>query len=148
MLAVLLSLPGRVKTILDRLTSTRAANLDKLDVNISTRAAASSALSNAVWTDAKAVLLDNLSNIAAPPDRLKSRAHYEVVVSGTGAVSSFQTIPSVFTTKTRLIFLGCWSPSGGTCSGGIKLAGATSVACFGNTSSSGMTWSFTVEEYY
>jgi len=58
MFAILASVPGKLKTLLDRLTSTRAANLDKLDANITTRAAASTALSNAVWTDARAGKLD------------------------------------------------------------------------------------------
>lgn len=58
MWTMLAGVPGKLKTMLDRLTATRAANLDKLDANVSTRAAASTALSNAVWTDARAGKLD------------------------------------------------------------------------------------------
>lgn len=55
---MLAGVPGKLKTLLDRLTATRAANLDKLDADISTRAAASTALSNAVWTNTRAGRLD------------------------------------------------------------------------------------------
>ena len=58
MWTMLAGVPGKLKTMLDRLTATRAANLDKLDANITTRAAASTALSNAVWSDARAAKLD------------------------------------------------------------------------------------------
>lgn len=55
---MLAGVPGKLKTLLDRLTAARAANLDKLDANVSTRAPAATALSNAVWTDARAAKLD------------------------------------------------------------------------------------------
>ena len=58
MWTMLAGVPGKLKVLADRLTSTRAANLDRLDANVSTRAAASTALSNAVWTDARAGKLD------------------------------------------------------------------------------------------
>jgi len=60
---MLAGVPGKLKTMLDRLTATRAANLDKLDANITTRAAASTALSKAVWTDARAGKLDKIDGI-------------------------------------------------------------------------------------
>jgi len=41
-------------------TDARASKLDNLDATISSRAPASTALSNAVWTDARAAKLDNL----------------------------------------------------------------------------------------
>ena len=58
MWTMLAGVPGKLKVLADRLTSTRAANLDRLDANVSTRAAAATALSNAVWTDARAGKLD------------------------------------------------------------------------------------------
>ncbi len=58
MSGALKSIPGLVQTVLDRLTSTRAANIDKLDDTITSRAAAATALSNAVWTSARADQLD------------------------------------------------------------------------------------------
>lgn len=57
MLGFLAGLPGKLKTLTDRLTSGRAANLDNLDATMTSRAAASTALSNATWTDALAAKL-------------------------------------------------------------------------------------------
>lgn len=58
MIELLAGVPGMLKSLRDRLTATRAANLDKVDVNTSSRAPASTALSNQVWTDARAAKLD------------------------------------------------------------------------------------------
>jgi len=62
---MLAGVPGKLKTLIDRLTATRAANLDKLDANITTRAASATALSNAVWSDARAGKLDKIDGIEA-----------------------------------------------------------------------------------
>jgi hypothetical protein len=66
MIDVLLGLPAKVKTLVDRLTSTRATNLDNLDAAVSTRSAASTALSNVVWTDVRAGKLDTAALEASP----------------------------------------------------------------------------------
>lgn len=66
MIEVLLGLPSKVKTLVDRLTSTRAAKLDYLDATISSTAPASTALSNAVWSDARAAKLDTAALEASP----------------------------------------------------------------------------------
>lgn len=58
MIDFLLGVPSAVKTLLDRLTATRAANLDNLNATISSRAAASTAVSNADYTTARAAKLD------------------------------------------------------------------------------------------
>jgi hypothetical protein len=60
-MAPLLGLPGKVKTLIDRLTSTRATNLDNLDAAITTRAAAATALSSATWTGTRAGYIDLLN---------------------------------------------------------------------------------------
>lgn len=65
MWTMLAGVPGKLKTLLDRLTVTRAANLDKLDANITTRAPASTALTNAVWSDARAGRLDKIDGLEA-----------------------------------------------------------------------------------
>lgn len=65
MWTMLAGVPGKLKTLIDRLTATRAANLDKLDANITTRAPASTALTNAVWSDARAGKLDKIDGIEA-----------------------------------------------------------------------------------
>ena len=73
---------ARAKTLIDRLTATRAANLDNLDAAITTRAASSTALSNATWTNARAVKLDNLD--AAVSTVGKSPVYYaELITSNT-----------------------------------------------------------------
>lgn len=63
MWTMLAGVPGKLKTLIDRLTATRAANLDNLNTTISSRAAASTALTNAVWTDARAGKLDKIDDI-------------------------------------------------------------------------------------
>ena len=70
MWTMLAGVPGKLKMLLDRLTATRAANLDgltsartgyldRLDATISSRAPASTALSTATWTAARAAKLDS-----------------------------------------------------------------------------------------
>lgn len=66
MSAILYGVPGKLKTLIDRLTSARAAKLDNLDAATSTRAPASTALSNAVWTDARADKIDDLVPVYDP----------------------------------------------------------------------------------
>jgi len=58
MLEPLLGLPGRIKILIDRITSTRASNLDNLNATVSSRAPASTALSSSVWTGTRAGYLD------------------------------------------------------------------------------------------
>ncbi len=147
MIESLLGLPYKIKVLLDRLTPERAAKLDNVNDTITSRAPASSAVSNAVLTDARIALLDYLANIATAPDRLKSRTHHQHSATGTGALLSFFDAPDVSPSKVRVIFLGCWAPAGGTCSGGVYYTGAN-IVCQGNTASSGMTWSFIIEEYW
>lgn len=71
MSAFLYGVPGKLKTLIERLTSTRVAKIDNLDATVSSRAAASTALSNGVWTDGRAEALDNLVHewdpILSPP---------------------------------------------------------------------------------
>lgn len=62
MMALLLGVPGKLKTLLDRISSARAAKLDNIDAAISTRAAASTAVSNADLTPARAGYLDALEH--------------------------------------------------------------------------------------
>lgn len=61
MIPALMGLPAKAKAIYDHLTtylsSTRAAKIDNLDAAVTTRAAASTALSNATWTNALATAI-------------------------------------------------------------------------------------------
>ena len=62
MIGILLGIPGKLQTLLTRITSTGGANLDsKLDATVSSRAAASTALSTVQWTNDRAVYLDVLN---------------------------------------------------------------------------------------
>lgn len=56
----LASIKAGVSTLTSRLTSDRAGYLDRLDAAITTRAAASTALSSATWTAARAGYLDKI----------------------------------------------------------------------------------------
>jgi len=71
MSAILYGVPGKLKTLIERLSSARAAKIDNLDATVSSRAAASTALSNVVWTDERAEALDDLVHewdpILSPP---------------------------------------------------------------------------------
>lgn len=65
MIDFLLGVPGKLKTISDYLTAnwtaTRATKVDNLDAAISTRAPASTALTNVMWTDVRAEKLDGIT---------------------------------------------------------------------------------------
>ena len=142
MVEFLLGVPGRLVA----LGTSLATGISDILTAIGTRAPAGTAVSNTVLTDARIGKLDNLDNIGIAPDRLKSRTHYKTTTAGTGAVIAYQGVSGT-PAKIRILYLGCWAPSGGTCSGGVWFDGAT-VICQGTTSSSGMTWSYIVEEYY
>lgn len=60
MIEFLLAVPGRTKKLVDRLTQARADKLDFLDVAVSGRAAAATAVSNADYTAARAAKLDSV----------------------------------------------------------------------------------------
>lgn len=58
MIALVLAALGQLAELLNRLTTSRAGNLDNLNATISSRAAASTAMDKNVWTDAKAGFID------------------------------------------------------------------------------------------
>lgn len=113
---LLLSIPGKLKALSDRLssvwsakldtlatdyTTARAAKLDRLDVASSTLAPAASALSTAVWTP---TLASNLALMTAAPisSIVKSVRHYSVNLAGTDQAS--ETITAV-TSLTKSIII-------------------------------------------
>jgi len=77
-MAPLLGVPGKLKTLLDRITTARAANLDNIDAAVSSRAPSATALSTATWTNARAANIDEiLTDTAALDGRLTAtRAGY------------------------------------------------------------------------
>lgn len=113
--AEFLGIPGKLKTLLvDRLTAARAAlldNLSNLDAAISTRAAASTALSNTTWTATKAGYLDQAIS-SLPASAIKSIQSdflpITVATVGTGEDLKYVdvTITSVDTAKCFVSFVG------------------------------------------
>lgn len=91
MIPALLGLPGKCKTLADRLTSGRAAALDNLDIAVSTLAPAATALSNATWTDALATSLAAVARL----DRAEILSVSGNTGAGTGAKAIDVTITSV-----------------------------------------------------
>lgn len=81
-LAPLMGIPGKLKTLLDRLTATRAGYLDNLDATVSSRAPSSTALSTSNWTAARAGYLDNL-NSYLDADTGKTKKMFQLLTSGT-----------------------------------------------------------------
>ena len=103
MIESLLGLPYKIKVLLDRLTPDRAAKLDNVNDTITSRAPASSAVSNAVLTDARVGLLDNLVNIASAPARIKSIQRGTVTVSG-GATFASVTLGTTVDPSKSIVF--------------------------------------------
>lgn len=89
MWTMLAGIPTKVKTLLDRLTSTRATKLDNIDVAISTRAPASTALSTAVWTNDHAAKIDAFPSkfiLESPP--IAAGWHVDTSNLGTGTAGA------------------------------------------------------------
>lgn len=105
MIAALMGVPGKLKTLLDRLTSTRAGNLDNLDAAVTTRAAASTALSTSQWTNTLATDLGTISSGASAFTGIINRIQYGAV-SLSAASSATATVTSVNTAKSVLVYLG------------------------------------------
>lgn len=101
---------GRLKTLLDRLTATRAALLDYLDATISSRAPASTAVSNANYTAGRAALLDALGT--GVPIKAKSiqRLASSISLDGAGTGIDYrykdQTVTEVDPAKTLVTVRG------------------------------------------
>lgn len=153
MVELLAGVPGKLKTLLGRLTATRAAALDNLDASITSRAPADTAVSNAVLTDTRVAYLDNL---AAAPLRIKSIQRGVInIFNGTGTATGSATITAVNPAKTELRLLGYHgyrTDTGGLWNepASVRLASATSVLAqrFTNSDviSTSVSWELT--EYY
>ena len=106
MILSLSGLNGKIKTLLDRLTSGRADALDYLDAPISDCAPASTAVSAADLTPTRAGKLDNLDQaISAISPLAQSVQFVSITLLGSDS-SRTATITSVTTTKTVIIPLG------------------------------------------
>lgn len=105
MIPALLGVPGKLKTLIDLWTSTKAGYVDAA---VTSRAPASTALSTAVWSSGLATELDGLApSIAAIPTTPINSIQYGEVTINTSSTSGTATITAVTTAKTVLIYLGC-----------------------------------------
>lgn len=79
MLAPFAGVPGKLKTLIDRLTAARASNLDDIDTTVSSRAPSSTALSTATWTGTKAGYIDSAISDRASQTSLDTMAGEQVL---------------------------------------------------------------------
>ncbi len=109
MLPALLSIPAKMATLLSRLTSGRASNLDNLDAAISTRSTLTSAqAASAVWGAATRTLTSvSVTSIPSIVDSIQR-------VSGSMNVPTTDiTINAVVVARTFIVFAGATGQSGG-----------------------------------
>lgn len=106
MIAALMGVPGKLKTLLDRLTATRAGNLDNLDAAVTTRAPASTALSTSTWTGTLATDLATISSGASAFTGIVNSIQYGSITISTTGISGTATITAVNVNKSVLIHLG------------------------------------------
>ena len=88
----LLGVPGKLKTLLDRLTVARTDNLDNLNASISSRAPGSTALSTAVWDSTKAGRIDQAISTRARAKVQTGWADNPTLSAGTGEDAKFVDI--------------------------------------------------------
>lgn len=95
-MAIFNGLIGRIKVLLDRITPDRAEALDHLDADILSRAPASTALTNAVWSDALASLLGDTAGkpVLTKPPVASGVVNQAVLVASPGAFVDVLDIPS------------------------------------------------------
>ena len=99
MVEFLLGVPGRLVA----LGTTLATGIGDILTAIGTRAPASSAVSNAVPTDARIGLMDHLASIASAPARIKSIQRGTVTVSG-GATFAWVTLGTTVDPSKSVVF--------------------------------------------
>lgn len=91
----LLGVPGKLKTLLDRLTAARANKLDFLTKSLDELAAADTALLRTTWTDTRAGRIDtNVASRAAPADVNAARDAI-LAALGDGSVKVIKSIQQV-----------------------------------------------------
>lgn len=89
-LVPLLGVPGALQILKSRLSSARAALLDNLDASVSSRAPASTAVSNVQLTNARIANLDNLDGLVA------SRLDVPVSSVGTPALTRHAEVVATY----------------------------------------------------
>lgn len=156
MIDFLLGVPGKLKTISDHLAAylspTRCAKIDNLDTTLISRAPASTALSTATWTAARAGYLDKL-NAGGIPGTVKSiQTGYLAVtagVAGTGEDAYYRdiTISTVVVAKCVVTVGGNHPASGGTMQTG-RVIGTTTLRVSRDSAANMMYGRWYVTEYY
>lgn len=131
MIDFLLAVPGKLKSISDYLTTnwttTRAAKIDNLDAAVTTRAAASTALSTATWSGTLAAKLENtiqtsvvasiqngshtdsggtIVNTTITAVNLSKSIVINRSINSTGSTSGFVTVDLTSSTNVRTIHSG------------------------------------------
>lgn len=109
MLPAILSIPAKMATLLARITSTRATNLDNLDATVSTRSTLTSAqAATAVWGAATRTLTS--VTVTSMPSVIDSIQE----VSGNMTTLTLDvTITAVTVAKSVIVFAGASGPAGG-----------------------------------
>ena len=128
MIGFFAGVPGKLATLLARLSSARAILLDNLDAAITTRAPSSTALTSATWTNARAAKLDYLDAAISGITTMIQSVQYGTLTWGTNTAPT-ASISSVVVAKSVLINLGT-SASGSaglTDMGNITLTSSTVV---------------------
>lgn len=147
---------GRLKAIYTYLTSylsaTRCAKIDNLDTTLTSRAPASTAVSSATWTAARAGYLDKL-NAGGIPGTVKSiQTGYLAViagVAGTGEDAYYRdiTISTVVVAKCVVTVGGNHLASGSTMQTG-RVIGTTTLRVSRDSANNTMYGRWYVTEYY
>lgn len=152
MMELLAAVPGKLKALADRLTAARADNLDHLDADISSRAPANTAVSNAVLTDARVAKLDNLDNIASAPARIKSIQRGTIYIAGGSTFSTVSLPIAVNTVKAVLSHLGSESIGNNISNFNIgsrlELVGPNQIRGWAGGGTNAITIGYQVVEYY
>lgn len=149
MMELLAAVPGKLKALADRLTATRADNLDHLDADISSRAPANTAVSNAVLTDAR---IGNLDNIASAPARIKSIQRGTIYIAGGDTFYTVSLPIAVNPAKVVLSHLGSESIGNNISNFNIgsrlELVGPNQIRGWAGGGTNAITIGYQVVEYY
>lgn len=141
MIDFLAGVPGKLATLLSRVPSNNATLVANLDTTMSSRAAASTAVSNVDYTSARAGYLDKL-NAGGIAGTVKSVQTLSYILAS--EASKVFTITSVSTTKTIIIPT---SSSNSVSWTRWRLTSATQVTYDQTTNSSEPIQAFVVEFY-
>lgn len=148
MVEFLLGVPGRLVA----LGTTLVTGISDILTAIGTRAPGSTAVSNAVLTDARIGLMDNLANIASAPARIKSIQRGTVTVGGGATFASVTLGTTVDPSKSIVFNLGSASVgnniSNFNIGGRLELVDGTIVRGWSGGGTNAITIGYQVVEYY